>query len=161
MLEKLFRFKRKKNYYYDSSVRSNLNFRYFRDAPENINELNINEHRVSVERALKIVDKDENLKKDLKNRCWIEDKEYIGFMEFTDKEVKYIEINGRGFWQITITDGRISGRRGTKGKIHWDGSLKSYKSKLRALVDVQTGEYLYYPKKKGGKLNGKSRRNME
>ena len=136
----------KKKYYVDDSLDMNMNIELFEDEPKNIDELNQHKYKISVRRALEIANKAETLKTDFYKKYWQERKEFITYLEFKDKKIDYIELNNRGYWQIQVTFGRISGRRGKEGKIWWDGFIDEETSKLlRCLIDVETGEYRYYP----------------
>lgn len=144
----LYEWKMKKKYYVDNSLNMNMNMdiELFGDEPKNIDELNQHKYKVSVRRALKIANKDETLKTDFMKKNWQERQEVITYIKFRDKKVDYIELNGRGYWQIQVTSGDISGRRGEKGEIWWHGSIVEETSNLlRCLIDVETGEYRYYP----------------
>ncbi len=135
----------KKKYYVDDSLSTNMNIELFEDEPKNIDELNQHEYKISVRKALNIANKDETLKTDLFKKYKQEKQEFITYLEFRDKKIDYIELNGRGYWQIQVTSGEIAGRGG-KEDLRWHGRIDEETSKLlRCLIDVETGEYIYYP----------------
>lgn len=104
------------------------------------------EFSISQYQAFKIADRNENLKSDF-FRCV--DK-YISYLDFTDCKIELLKLNDKKYWHIKITDGDISsiytdefGNSTFTDGTFGEESLK----KLQCLVDVNSGEYIYYPEK--------------
>lgn len=96
--------------------------------------------------AIEIAQRNENLKTDyIKNT----NRGYITYLNFENKKVKIVKKNNKKYWQLQVISGDVSGIKvDTDGDIHWDGWLgKEDLKKLRCLIDVETGEYIYYPVK--------------
>lgn len=103
-------------------------------------------------KALEIANRDENLKTDY---CRNTKRGNISYIYFTDKKIEVVEIENKKYWQIQILDGDVSGMEVDKhGSYNWDGWLGDKDlNLLRCLVDVETGEYIYYPLPKRQKSN--------
>ena len=93
--------------------------------------------------AIRIANQNENLKTDFCRQY----KGFVSFLGFDKKKMEVIEKEGRKYWQIQVLAGEISGiNQRSKGEEYWDGFLsESDLGKLRCLIDVETGEYIYYP----------------
>ena len=98
-------------------------------------------------KALEIANRDENLKTDY---CRNTSRGNISYICFTDKKIEVVEIGNKKYWQIQILSGDVSGMEVNRnGSYNWDGWLGDKDlNLLRCLVDVETGEYIYYPLKK-------------
>ena len=138
----IWEWRKKKEYYEDESLSLNNDFKFFTDAPDNINEIAPEDYPISVTRALKIANKDENLKTDYAKAYQKEYHRMIGLLEFTDKEIEIVEINNRKYWKIQVTNGKM-GSRDKRGRFFDGRIVKS--DLLVCLIDVETGEYIYYP----------------
>lgn len=101
-------------------------------------------------KALEIANRDENLKTDY---CRNTSRGNISYICFTDKKIEVVEIENKKYWQIQILSGDVSGMEVNRnGSYNWDGWLGDKDlNLLRCLVDVETGEYIYYPLQKGKK----------
>ncbi len=101
-------------------------------------------------KALEIANRDENLKTDY---CRNTSRGNISYICFTDKKIEVVEIGNKKYWQIQILSGDVSGMEVNRnGSYNWDGWLGDKDlNLLRCLVDVETGEYIYYPLQKGKK----------
>lgn len=133
--------RKKKTYYEDKSLYLNNEVKLFTDAPDNIDEIAKEDYPISITKALIIANKIENLKTDYARVYQERYHKVVGFLKFTDKEVELVEINNRKYWKIQVTDGEISSR--AQG-CFFDGRLGK-SGLLVCLVDVETGEYIYYP----------------
>ncbi|MBR3614761.1 MAG: hypothetical protein IKL55_06245 [Clostridia bacterium] len=99
---------------------------------------------ISQYQAFKLAEQDGNLKSDFFKNADL----FISYLDFTDCKIELIKKDNKQYWLIKITDGDISSiytdEEGnstfTDGKLGED-SLK----KLQCLIDVNTGEYIYYP----------------
>ncbi len=93
--------------------------------------------------AIKIANENENLKTDFCRQY----KRNITYLSFRKKKMDLIEKDGKKYWQIQVLYGEISGiNQKSYGEEYWDGFLlKRDLEKLRCLIDVETGEYIYYP----------------
>jgi hypothetical protein len=94
--------------------------------------------------AIEIADRNENLKTDF---CRNSDRSNISFLCFSKWKINVVKLNGKKYWQIQILGGDVSGieflEDGTK---YWDGHFLEKDLKLlRCLIDVENGEYIYYP----------------
>ena len=101
-------------------------------------------------KALEIANRDENLKTDY---CRNTSRGNISYICFTDKKIEVVEIENKKYWQIQILSGDVAGMEVNRnGSYNWDGWLGDKDlNLLRCLVDVETGEYIYYPLQKGKK----------
>ena len=98
---------------------------------------------ISKSDAFYIANQNENLKTDYYRRR----KGNITYIGFNDKSIKLVSLNNKKYWQIQILDGEVSGiDYNGEYETCWDGFFsKSDLKKLRCLIDVDTGEYIYYP----------------
>ena len=99
-------------------------------------------YNISKEEAFNIASESRNLKTDFVKNS---NRKNVTFLTFGDKEIKLVNIKNKKYWQIQILDGEIS-------QMYNDSFFDRYKKKeetkyLRCLVDANTGEYIYYPKK--------------
>ena len=110
---------------------------------ENIEDDNPYNFNISKSDAFYIANKNENLKTDYYRRR----KGNITYIGFNDKSIKLVSLNNKKYWQIQILDGEVSGiDYDGKYETCWDGFFgKSDLKKLSCLIDVDTGEYSYYP----------------
>ncbi len=99
-------------------------------------------------KAFEIADEDENLKTDY---CRNNIKDNISYLYFSKKNMKVVKLDDKKYWQIQILDGEISGVNYRRNSTEcWDGTFDKEDLKLlRCLVDVETGEYIYYPNDRG------------
>lgn len=127
----------------DYELYNNYNEEYnYIDIPEELTEEDKKyKFPITKNHAIDIAYRDENLKTDFFRRR----RDYISYIGFKDNKTEVVEINNKKYWQVQILDGEISG---IDGDCLWDGDLdeKSLK-KLRCLIDVETGKYIYYPHK--------------
>lgn len=100
---------------------------------------------ISSDTAYEIACQNENLKTDY---CRANRKSY-SYIGFRDKRIDLVEIDQRLYWKIQILDCDISGIDFEKGEtVFWDGFVPDKDLyKLKCLIDVETGEYIYYPRK--------------
>lgn len=99
-------------------------------------------YNISKEEAFNIASESRNLKTDFVKNS---NRKNVTFLTFGDKEIKFINIKNKKYWQIQILDGEISQMYNDS---FFDGFIKKEETKyLRCLVDANTGEYIYYPKK--------------
>lgn len=99
-------------------------------------------YNISKEEAFNIASESRNLKTDFVKNS---NRKNVTFLTFGDKEIKLVNIKNKKYWQIQILDGEISQMYNDS---FFDGFIKKEETKyLRCLVDANTGEYIYYPKK--------------
>lgn len=95
--------------------------------------------------AFKIAAENHHLKSDYCKRTF----KNISYLDFTDCDVDLVDAdNGRKYWLVQITRGRFSTITITDDDetIFSDGSLSKDDFRiLRCLIDVNTGDYTYYP----------------
>ena len=93
-----------------------------------------------------IADKGDRLKSDF---CKTTGRKGITYLSFEDGETSLIEKEGKKYWQYQVTKGDISWIEFSKhGNTFCDGILVDNDFKLlRCLIDVETGEYSYFPEK--------------
>lgn len=110
---------------------------------ENIEDDNPYNFNISKSDAFYIANQNENLKTDYYRRR----KGNITYIGFNEKSIKLVSLNKKIYWQIQILDGEVSGiDYNGEYETCWDGFFsKSDLKKLRCLIDVDTGEYIYYP----------------
>lgn len=116
-----------------------------------IEKLNKNsKYPISEYQAFQIANENQNLKTDYYRNS---DKK-ITYLDFTNCNVKLVTKSKKKYWHIKITDGKVSwiefNEKNTDEftePIFCDGFLikKDFK-KLQCLIDVNTGEYIYYSK---------------
>ena len=100
------------------------------------------QYAISPYKAFKIAEQDNNLKTDF----FRIDSRYISYLSFDDCKVELVDgDNNRKYYLINITKGEVSW---IDGETFYDGFLvdKDF-DLLQCLIDVETGEYIYYPKK--------------
>lgn len=104
------------------------------------------EFPISQYQAFKIAERNENLKSDFFRNA----DEYISYLDFTDCKIELLKLNDKQYWHIKITNGDVSsiytdefGNSTFTDGTFGEESLK----KLQCLVDVNTGEYIYYPER--------------
>lgn len=106
------------------------------------------EYRISPYEAFQIASKNENLKTDYFKRA----SEFISYLDFTDCKYELVDgDNGKKYWLIRITEGDISSIYTDENlnSTFADGNLTEEDSpKLQCLIDVETGEYIYFPTEK-------------
>ena len=102
--------------------------------------------KISKSQAFKIANANENLKTDYYKRS----KKNITYLGFDEKDIKLKTLKGKKYWQIQILSGEVSSvEYGENYTNNLDGFFnKEDLKKLRCLIDVETGEYIYYPKEK-------------
>ena len=95
--------------------------------------------------AFKIARLNETLKTDYYRKC----RENLTYISFDELKITLVEKKKKKYWQVEVLSGERSGVEIKKNyTIDWDGIIpKKDLSKLRCLIDVETGEYIYYPKK--------------
>ena len=72
----------------------------------------------------------------------------ITYISFNDYDIDVIDINNKKYYVVRVCSGDISGM---DGNMMWDGCLDEDDLKLlRCLIDVETGEYIYYPDNEDG-----------
>ena len=110
---------------------------------------------ISRSQALEIANRNENLKSDF---CRNTKLKSITWLSFQDKEINVIEKDNKKYWQIQITEAEVSGCEIRRTyEYNWDGVCGKKDLKLlRCLIDVQTGEYIYYPSKSRLKIRNSS-----
>ena len=94
--------------------------------------------------AINIAQKNNTLKTDF---CRNSDRKGISFLGFDNYTIDVIEKNEKKYWQFQVLSGDISWMNFEKsGTIYCDGQLgeDDFKS-LRCLIDVESGDYIYYP----------------
>lgn len=104
------------------------------------------EFPISQYRAFKIAEQNENLKSDFFRNA---DK-YISYLDFTDCKIELLKLNDKQYWYIKITDGEVSSIYTDEfgNSTFADGTFGEESLKmLQCLVDVNSGEYIYYPEK--------------
>lgn len=100
------------------------------------------QYAISPYMAFKIAKQNDNLKTNFFRR----DSRYISYLSFDDCKVELVDgDNNRKYYLVNITKGQVSW---IDGETFYDGFLtKKDFALLQCLVDVETGEYFYYPKK--------------
>ena len=70
----------------------------------------------------------------------------ITYISFDDYVVDLFNINAKKYYVVSVISGDISGM---DDNMMWDGKLDDEDLKLlRCLIDVENGEYRYYPDKR-------------
>lgn len=114
----------------------------------NIENLDRNsEYYISPYQAFKIAEQSNHLKSDFFRNT----NQYISYLDFTDCNVELVDgDNGKKYWLVKITKGKfssISYNEDDDSTIFSDGRLgKDDFNLLQCLIDVNTGEYIFYPK---------------
>ncbi len=103
---------------------------------------------ISPYQAFKIAEENHNLKSDYFRNA---DK-FISYLDFTDCKIDLVDgSNENKYWLIQVTEGKFSSISSSDDDdlttTYIDGFLTKKDFKLlRCLIDVNTGEYIYYPK---------------
>ena len=100
-----------------------------------------------------IAKRDYTLKTDF---CRNTKRKSISFLGFDDADIDVVEIDGKKYWQYQVTRGDISWINfHIIGTEYCDGPLveKDFEL-LRCLIDVENGDYIYYPNVKNYKDRG-------
>lgn len=94
--------------------------------------------------AFEIINRDENLKSDFVK----DDERNITFISFEKWDTKLVNIDNKKYWQVQILRGDVSWVGYEDDSVtNYDGVfIENDLKRLRAIVDVETGEYKYYPK---------------
>ena len=94
-----------------------------------------------------IANKSETLKTDF---CRNSNRKGISFLGFYEDAIELVEVNGKKYWQYRVLKGDISWiEHNDDGNTFCDGWLTDEDFKyLRCLIDVETGDYIYYPEVK-------------
>lgn len=113
----------------------------------NIENLDRNsEYYISPYQAFKIAEQSNHLKSDFFRNT----NQYTSYLDFTDCNVELVDgDNGKKYWLVKITKGKfssISYNEDDDSTIFSDGRLnKDDFNLLQCLIDVNTGEYIFYP----------------
>ncbi len=104
----------------------------------------LDKYPISKSKAFDIANDPYNLKTDFYKR----DKRSITFMSFTDYDIDLVDYNGEKHWLIKINDGEVSWvEHNIIGETFCDGIfIKKDFSKLKCLINANTGEYTYCTK---------------
>lgn len=115
----------------------------------NIDKLDkTSQYPISPYQAFKIAELNNNLKSDyFRTAC-----KYISYLDFTNCNVDLVDgNNGSKYWFVKITEAKFSSISISEDDFSTtccDGKLgKNDLKNLQCLIDVNTGEYIYYPKK--------------
>lgn len=94
--------------------------------------------------AVSIAMKDNTLKTDF---CRNSDRHGISYLGFNYYDVKVVEKDNKTYWEFKVSDGDISWiEYSDDGTTFCDGFFTKDDLKyLRCLIDVETGDYIYYP----------------
>lgn len=100
---------------------------------------------ISKQKAKEIAQRNNTLKTDFTRNSKREGITFIGLYNAT---VELIEKNEKKYWQYEVLSGDISWMEfDERGDTFCDGGLTEEDLKLlRCLIDVETGDYTYYPK---------------
>lgn len=100
------------------------------------------QYPISPYQAFKIAEQDNNLK----TNFFRLDSRYISYLGFDDCKVELVDgDNNRKYYLVNITKGEISW---LDDDTFYDGIFCDNDfDLLQCLIDVETGEYIYYPKK--------------
>ena len=98
-------------------------------------------------KAIEIAKKNNTLKTDF---CRNSDREGISYLSFNDYKTDLVNLNNKKYWQFQVLSGDISWISNKKNEtIYNDGWLGENDLKfLRCLIDVETGDYSYFPETK-------------
>ena len=113
-----------------------------------IEEDNRYHFRINKKMALRIALKTHKL---LHNYCDIVDKYYFS-IEVHEKQVDYVEIEGKGYWLVQIVSGILHSVETHVVYDSFDDNNEFFEKKiddndikyLKCLVNVDTGEYIYF-----------------
>lgn len=108
----------------------------------------VSKYPISPYEAFKIAEHSNNLKSDYFRNA----NKYISYLDFSNCEVNLIDdTNGKKYWHVKITEGEfssISTSEDDYSTTFSDGYLDENDFKmLQCLIDVNTGEYIFYPQK--------------
>lgn len=95
-------------------------------------------------KAINIAKENNTLKTDF---CRNSNNKGISYLGFNTYKIEIIEKGNKIYWQFTVLDGHISWIENTDSSTtYYDGKLSDNDLKyLRCLIDVNTGEYIYFP----------------
>ncbi len=100
---------------------------------------------ISRQQAINIAKENENLKSDFLKLA--KEKKY-SYFSFSKIEAEIFNKDDRTYWMIQVVDGNLSWVEFAEDgeTIFVDGTFTEEEFKqLRCLIDVETGEYIYYP----------------
>lgn len=112
-----------------------------------IDNIDDSEYKISKQEAFRIANLNQNLKTDFKHNI----EEHITYLSFKKYDANIITINSKKYWQIKVHDAEFGAiETDSSGTTFLDGEYTKEASpdkinKLSCLVDVDTGEYKYYP----------------
>lgn len=100
---------------------------------------------ISENKAKEIANRNDTLKTDF---CINSDRNGITFIGLYNSSTKLVEKKSKKYWQYEVVSGDISWMEiNDEGETYCDGWLTKDDLKLlRCLIDVETGDYTYYPK---------------
>lgn len=103
--------------------------------------------KIKKSQAFDIADLDNNLKKDYYKNTKREGKVEL---LFNDNRVNLIKLDGRNYWCVQILDADLYGLQLEDSSLDDDDDDANLFTTedmkiLRCLIDVETGEYVYYP----------------
>lgn len=103
-----------------------------------------NRNVIKRSKAVDIAKRNTTLKTDFCRNSNIEGISYIGFDDYT---IDIIKKEGRKYWQFQVISGKISWITfENNSTIYNDGRTDEEDCKyLRCLIDVKSGDYIYYP----------------
>lgn len=98
-------------------------------------------------KAISIAKRDNTLKTDF---CRNTDRQGISYLGFYSYDINVVKKDNKTYWEFQVFDGDISWIEFTDDNTtYYDGKLSDEDLKyLRCLIDVETGDYIYYPKVK-------------
>lgn len=124
-----------------------LNFFKYNVNKNNIEDSNDNPYnfKISKNEAFNIANRNENLKSDYCRTL----RKKLTYLSFDKKKITLVNLNNKSYWKIQILSGETSGidyDYENNTETLWDGFiLKKDLKYLRCLIDVNTGEYIFYP----------------
>lgn len=106
-------------------------------------EVDDSSFKIKKNQAFNIADLDENLKSDYYKNT---KREGNITLLFNDNRVKLINLDGRKYWCVQILDADVNGITYVSEEEEDENRFSTEDMKiLRCLIDVETGEYVYYP----------------
>ena len=106
-------------------------------------EVDDSSFKIKKSQAFNIADLDENLKSDYYKNT---KREGNITLLFNDNRVKLINLDGRKYWCVQILDADVNGITYVSEEEEDENRFSTEDMKiLRCLIDVETGEYVYYP----------------
>ena len=134
--------RKKRNKYIDELTWDRYELPKNIEGMELLNKVN---HNISPSDAFDIAYNEENLIKDYKKN-FNERVRGDNFNELygVDKQIEVVRLNNKIYWQIKILDGYFRYGYKKDGVIH-DCKQKIKSELCRCLINVVTGEYIYYP----------------